>query len=233
MTYPTLCCKKIRVSSKIKVGNRIYLELFHKLWSGLWTVSHRHVDRRQVSPTIDRRSSPVDHTQRPARYGRSIGRDSARRAGPSASVETHIVGRRRRFWSSSSRRPDTSHVTSFSEQWLWCVRTQPSLLPAAATFILQQARASESLNLQHLRSWLLRTYIKRILCFYEEKSRNLTYFIFACNVQNNYDCGMPSSVDIIRSHGLIFCLCHEPRRAIHRAWLVIMMWSVRYSRLKS
>jgi len=47
--------------------------------------------RGQVLSTVDRRPSPVDHTRRPARCTARwaiIGRDAARRAGPSASAET-------------------------------------------------------------------------------------------------------------------------------------------------
>ena len=49
--------------------------------------------RDQVLSTIDRRPSPVDHTQRPAKYTTqwSIWRDAERRACPSALAETCAV----------------------------------------------------------------------------------------------------------------------------------------------
>jgi len=56
--------KQIR-NSRISKNKRHSLRNFSPT-SELRIISRRHVDRRQVLSTVDRRPSPVDHTQRPA-----------------------------------------------------------------------------------------------------------------------------------------------------------------------
>jgi len=84
-------------SSSGLCGSHLDVVVLRVSYSELRIISRRHVDRRQVLSTVDRRPSPVDHTQRPALCTARWQLGLTQRVARSVGVSQHL------FYSSMTR----------------------------------------------------------------------------------------------------------------------------------